>query len=178
VERPRARRQALRVNIVKGRAVEIIGPRTTYGRYRWVVKTDLSNADPFRVIAFFVRGTGGEQDIEFSRWGEPLMGTVGSWVSWRRATRIGHGFFGVSPVAPYTIDIEWKIGATRYTVHDGAGTLLLETTFASSSGGRHISPRISYWLYPGHGTSRNPFTRASVHPPVVIKSFTFTRRSR
>lgn len=164
----------LRVNIVKGRAVEIVGPPTGYGRYRWVVKSDLSTVDPFRVAAFFVHGTGGEQDVEFSRWGDPLFATAGSWVTWHKRTRLGFGFFSATPVAPYTIVIDWKIAATRFLVRDAAGTTLLDTTFPSSSGGRHIAPRISYWMYPGHGAHRSPFTSRTVHPPIIVKSFKYT----
>ena len=128
--------RSLLVAIAGGRSVEVVGPPTGYGRYRWVVRTDLSTVDPFRVIGFFVHGTRGEQDIEFSRWGVPLLATPGSWVSWRRSTRLGFGEFAVSAAAPYTIEIDWRVGATRFRMRDATGATLLDTTRATSGGGR------------------------------------------
>jgi hypothetical protein len=167
--------KTLRVNISKGKSVELVGPRTGYGHYHWVVKTDLSTIDPFRVAAFFVSGRGGEQDVEFSRWGHPTLTTAGSWVTWRRHTRLGFGDFAVSPAAPYTIDIDWHKGATRFTVHDASGATLVDTTHRSSRPGRHTAPRISYWVFPGQRANRSPFTAASVHPPIIVQSFKYRR---
>lgn len=165
----------LRLNIVKGRAAEVVGPRTTYGRYTWVVDSDLSLADPFRVAAFFVRGSGAEQDIEFSRWGEPFAEAAASWVSWRNPkTRLGWGAFLVSPLTPYTVEIDWRPAVTRYSVRDSAGTVLLDTTFPSAPARSRVSPRVSYWLYPGHGTHVNPYTSATLHPPLLLRSFRFS----
>jgi hypothetical protein len=81
----------------------------------------------------------------------------------------------VSPIAPYTIDIDWRKGATRFAVHDASGAAMVDTTFRSSRPGRHTSPRISYWAYPGQGANRSPFTAASVHPPLIIRSFKYRR---
>ena len=167
--------KTLRVNISKGRAVEIVGPPTGYGTYRWVVESDLSTVDPFRVAAFFIHGDRAEQDIEFSRWGDPLLTTVGSWVSWRKRVRLGFGLFAVAPAPPYTVIIDWKVGATHFVVRDATGAALVDTTFASVGGGRHTAPRISYWLYPGHGTSLNPYTASTRHPPVIVRSFRYRR---
>jgi hypothetical protein len=175
----RARRDGtLRLNISRGKAVEIIGPPTGYGRYRWVVETDVRTVDPFRVIAFFVRGTGGEQDIEFSRWGDPNLTTVGTWVTWRRRTRLAYAFFPVPGPPPYTVQIDWRPSGTSYRVRDRTGVLCLDTWYATSGAGRHVAPRISYWLYPGHGLTRSPFTRTSVHPPVIVRSFSFHKLRR
>jgi hypothetical protein len=92
--------KTLAVNIANGEAVEVVGPPTGYGRYRWVVRTDLSTIDPYRVAGFFVYGNSGEQDVEFARWGDPSFATGGSWVTWRKQTRLGFGFFAVSPTPP------------------------------------------------------------------------------
>jgi hypothetical protein len=171
--------RTLRVNIFRGKAVEIVGTSPTgYGRYRWVVESDVSATDPFRVAAFFVHGDRGEQDIEFSRWGDPLLTTAGSWVTWRRSRRLGFGFFAVSPVPPFILDIDWMVGATRFTVRDSSRTTLLDTTVPSVGGGRHTAPRISYWLYPGNGPSVNPYTSATVHPPIIVRSFRYRRHRR
>jgi hypothetical protein len=170
--------RTLRVNISKGKSVELVGPRTGYGRYRWVVKSDLSAIDPFRVAAFFVDGMGGEQDLEFSHWGQPSLASVGSWVTWRKRTRLSFAEFPVSPAAPYTIDIDWHVGFTRFAVHDASGATLVDTRVRSSRPGRHTSPRISYWVYPGQGANRSHFTAASVHPPLIVQSFKYRRTRR
>jgi hypothetical protein len=127
------------VDVFRGRSVEVVGPPTGYGTYRWVVETDLSTVDPYRVVAFFVHGDGGEQDIELSRWGDPLL-PAGTWVTWRKRTRLGWGLFGASAAAPYTIEIDWKVGATRFAVHDATGAALLDTIVPSAGGGRHTAP--------------------------------------
>jgi hypothetical protein len=169
---------ALRLRIWKGKAVELVGPPTGYGTYRWVVESDVRRVDPFRVIAFFVRGTGGEQDIEFSRWGDPEQTSVGTWVTWRRRTRLAFGFFAVDSPPPYAVRIKWQPRRTRYTVRDANRRLVLDQTYATSRAGRHVSPRISYWIYPGHGSSRHRFTRKTVHPPVIVRDFSFSKLRR
>lgn len=168
----------LRVNISKGRSVELVGPPTGYGHYRWVVKTNLSTIDPFRVAAFFADGDRGEQDVEFSRWGHADLTTPGTWVTWRKRTRLGFGYFGVSPAAPYTIDIDWHKAGTRFMVHDASGAALVDTTFPSDRPGRHTSPRMSYWVYPGTGANVSSFTATTVHPPLIVKSFKYHRTKR
>jgi hypothetical protein len=170
--------RTLRVNIFRGRAVEVVGPPTGYGSYRWVVESDLSGVAPFRVVAFFVHGDRGEQDLEFSRWGDPLLTTAGSWVTWRKRTRLGFGLFPVSPVAPYSVIIDWKVGATRFTMRDASGTALLDTTVPSVGGGRHTAPRVSYWMYRGHAGSVSPYTAAAVHPYVILRSFRYRPHRR
>lgn len=169
---------ALRLNIYKGKAVELIGPPTGYGRYRWVVETDVRRVDPFRVIAFFVRGTGGEQDIEFSRWGETDQASVGTWVTWKRRTRLAYGYFAVPGPPPYTVQITWKPRRTRYTVRDARRHLLLDQTYRTSPAGRHVAPRLSYWIYPGHASFRHQFTARTVHPPVIVRDFSFSKLRR
>lgn len=168
----------LRINISKGRAVDVVGPPAGYGRYRWIVDTDLSTVDPFRVVAFFVHGTAGEQDLEFSRWGNPLLTTPGTWVAWRRNTRLGFDFFPVTPSTPYTLIIDRKVGMTRYAVRDGTGATLVDTTFPTTGDGRHVAAHMSYWIYPGSQARPEPFTSATRHPPVIIRSFRYTKLRR
>jgi hypothetical protein len=170
--------KSLAMNISDGRSVEIVGPSTGYGEYRWVVNTDLSTIDAFRVAAFFVYGMGGEQDVEFARWGDPLATTPGSWVTWRKHTRLDFDFYAVSPAAPYTILIDWRIGATRFSIRDATGATLLDRTVSSSAPGRQARPHISYWVYPGEGRNRSPFTPATIHPPVILQSFSYTAPKR
>ena len=107
----------LRVNIFKGRAVEIVGLPSGYGRYRWVVESDLSTVDPFRVAAFFVHGDRAEQDIEFSRWGDPLlprrnMGGVAQELGWASTSSLSAPW----PRLHHLVDR--KVGMTQFAVRD------------------------------------------------------------
>lgn len=166
------RRLVLRIS--RGRSVELVGPPTGYGTYRWVVDTNLAAVDPFRVVAFFVYGTAGELDLEFSRWGIPDLGTTGTWVSWRGLTRLGFASFLVSPAPPYVLQVDWKVGATRFTMQDASGALLLDVTVPSGNGGHHVAPHLSYWRFPRRGTNRAPSSAATNSPPVVVRSFRYT----
>jgi hypothetical protein len=169
---------SLRLRIARGRSVDVVGPRTGYGRYRWIVRTDLSKADPFRVSAFFVHGRRAEQDVEFSRWGEPDSVNAGSWVTWFKRRRLDFRVFPVPSAPPYTLVIDWRSRKTRFVVRDATGLAALDTTVATHWGGRHIAPHISYWHYPGHGTSLSPYTADTVHPALIVESFAYRKLKR
>ena len=81
--------------------------RLGYGRYRWVVDTDLSN--PSNVFALFVRdmavssASHGEQDIEFARW-SPTTSTRGGSSPGRRGRKT-YSNFPTTNRAPYVVEI-------------------------------------------------------------------------
>jgi hypothetical protein len=165
----------LRMAITKGRhwkSVELAGVRRLgYGRYRWVVNTDVSN--PSNVVALFVRDMAvssaarGEQDIEFARW-SPYDIDPGWFVSWTKGRRIFDSFATTSK-APYTVEITWRRRNVRFYVRDGDGTVLLDRTVSARSTGKLLYPRMSYWLLPASPRDVAP-------PPVILDSFRFTRR--
>jgi hypothetical protein len=161
------------LDIARDRSTEIVGPATGYGTYRWTVARDLNPAGTTSVAAFFVLGTRGEVDLEFSRWGFPDLAAPGTWVLWRRSTRLGFASFPVTPAPPYALQIDSMVGATRFTVHDGTGAALLDTTVASPALGRHVAPHISYWRYRGRGTVASAGA-APPRRPVVVSSFRYT----
>lgn len=163
----------LRLNMVGLTSTELIGPRAGYGRYRWVLDSDMSKISPFRVVALDVQGTRGELDVEFSRWGVP-MPEQGSWVAWQNGQRLDYGLFGVTPRAPYVIVIDWRRGKTKFSVRDRTGKSLLVKTTRSPVAGRFVSARIAYWHFHAQYATPSPFTTSTRHPPVIVRSFRFT----
>jgi len=166
---------SLRLAITKGhtwRSVELGGVRRLgYGRYRWVVDTDLSN--PSNVVALFVRDMAvssaarGEQDIEFSHWYHPDL-DPGWFVSWTKQKKVFDSF-PTTNRAPYVVEITWRRRSVRFFMRDADGTVLLERTVRARTRSRLLYPRMSYWLLPGS-------SRAVAPPPVILDSFHFTQR--
>jgi len=166
---------SLRFGITTGptwRSVEIAGTRALgYGRYRWVVDTDLSN--PSQVFALFVRdmavssASRGEQDIEFSRWSDPTT-QPGWFVSWSKRGR-DYSSFPMTNRAPYVVEIHWRRGNVHFSMRDAAGTVLVDRSVRAHSTGKLLYPRMSYWLLP-----KSP--RDQVPAPVIVKSFRFLKR--
>lgn len=168
----------LRLNMVGLESTELIGPPTGYGRYRWVLDSDVSRISPYRVIALHVQGTTGEVDVEFSRWGAPLS-QAGSWVTWQNGQRLAYELFDPTPWPPYVIVIDWRPGTSQFVVRDNSGKLLLSATTPAPKPGRFVSPRISYWHFHGiYSGLQSPFTSTTRHPPVTVRSFRFTRLAK
>ena len=165
---------SLRMAITTGntwKSVELATTRTLgYGRYRWVVNTDLSN--PSNVLGLFVRDLAvssaahGEQDIEFARWNVNDV-NPGWFVSWTKRMK-KFGSFPTTNMAPYVVDITVRRRSVRFYVRDGAATVLLDRTLRSRMKGRLLQPRMSYWLLPASPRDGAP-------PPVILDSFRFTR---
>jgi hypothetical protein len=164
----------LRMAISTGRpwkSVELAGVRRLgYGRYRWVVNTDLSN--PSNVIALFVRdmsvlsASRGEQDIEFARW-SPYDINPGWFVSWTKNRRTFDSF-ATTNRAQYFVEITWRRRDVRFYVRDADKTVLLDRTVGARTAGRLLYPRMSYWLLPSSSSDVPP-------APVILDSFRFTR---
>jgi hypothetical protein len=165
---------SLRLGITTGRtwkSVELAGVRNLgYGRYRWVVDTDLSN--PANVLALFVRdmaqssASHGEQDIEFARWNVNDV-DPGWFVSWSKKRKT-FSSFPTTNRAPYVVEITMRPRSVRFFVRDADATVLLDRTVHSRTKGRLLQPRMSYWLLPNSPRDTAP-------PPVVLDSFRFTR---
>jgi hypothetical protein len=164
----------LRMAITAGRpwkSVELAGVRRLgYGRYRWVVNTDLSN--PSNVVALFVRdmavssASRGEQDIEFARW-SPYDINPGWFVSWTKNRRTFNSF-PTTNRAPYVVEITWLRRSVRFYVRDVDGTVLLDQTVSARTTGKLLYPRMSYWLLPASPRDVAP-------APVILDSFRFSR---
>jgi hypothetical protein len=165
---------SLRLGITTGKpwkSVELAGVRRLgYGRYRWVVNSDMSN--PANVFALFVRdmavssASHGEQDIEFARW-SPYDVNAGWFVSWSKRAK-AYDNFPVTNRAPYVVEITVKRRSVHFFVRDADGTVLLDRTVTGRTTSKLLFPRMSYWLLPQS-------TRQQAPPPVIVKSFSFKR---
>lgn len=164
---------SLRLAITTGsrwRSVELAATRRLgYGRYRWVLHSDLSN--PSNVLALFVRdmavpASRGEQDVEFSRWNHAEL-HPGWFVSWSGSTKTFSSFPTTSR-APYVVEITLRRRSVRFFMRDAGATVLLDRTARGRTTGTLLEPRMSYWLLPGSPRDAPP-------PPVILDSFHFTR---
>jgi hypothetical protein len=165
---------SLRMAIATGgtwKSVELATARKFgYGRYRWVVNTDLSN--PSNVFGLFVRDMAvssaarGEQDVEFARWNVNDV-NPGWFVSWTKRTKTFDSF-PTSNRAPYVVDITLRRRSVRFYVRDADATVLLDRTVRARTKGKLLQPRMSYWLLPHSPRDVAP-------PPVILDSFRFTR---
>ena len=165
---------SLRLGITTGKpwkSVELAGVRRLgYGRYRWVVNSDMSN--PSNVFALFVRdmavssASRGEQDVEFARWSVHDV-NPGWFVSWTKKLKTFDDF-PVTNVAPYVIEIAYRPRSVHFVVRDAAATVLLDRTVRARTTGKLLYPRMSYWLLPNSPRDVAP-------APVIVKSFRFSR---
>jgi hypothetical protein len=164
----------LRMAITAGqpwKSVELGTVRTLgFGRYRWVVNSDLSN--PSNVFGLFVRDMAvasaahGEQDLEFARWNVNDV-NPGWFVSWAKRTKTFDSF-PVTNRAPYVVEITLRRRSVRFYVRDAGGTVLVDRTAHGRTKGRLLQPRMSYWALPGSPRDAAP-------PPVIVDSFRFKR---
>ena len=157
------------------RSVELATVRRLgYGRYRWVVGTPLEAIGAYTVLALFTNDTVhrapyAEQDFEFARWG--VEGGPPGWaVSWANRVK-SYDSFGLTPAAPYTVDIVWRRGEVRHRITDATGAVLYDRARQVASNGRFMVARMSYWLYPGYPSDLQP-------APITIRDFAFTPLSR
>jgi hypothetical protein len=160
------------------RSVEIAGTRRRgYGRYRWVVESDLMPRSLWTVFALFTddsvhRSPYGEQVFEFSHWGDPLSlpGWAVSWSKRRKARAVkSHVSFPMSAGGgPYQVDVDWRPPQVRYVVRDAAGTAVFDRAWPTASDGQFMVPRMSFWLQEGFPTTM------AVPPAMIVRSFKFT----
>jgi hypothetical protein len=147
-----------------------------YGTYRWVVSTNLAGQDPWAVLGLFTydgsataNAVHSENDIEFSRWGDPsaspLTFTVIPGASGQRqyVPNVGRD-------APYTCTLTWQPGSVRFTVTGAGGKTIGDfTSTAGVPSPNSAVPVINWYLSEGHA----PQTDAA--QSVIIRSFSFTR---
>jgi len=165
---------SLRMAITTGRpwkSVELATVRNLgYGRYRWVVNTDLSN--PSNVFALFVRdmavssASHGEQDIEFARW-NPNDVNPGWFVSWTKKLKT-FSSFPTTNTPPYVVEITWRRRSVRFFMRDAGATVLVDRTVRARIKSKLLQARMSYWLLPDSARDAAP-------PRVILDSFRFRR---
>lgn len=126
-----------------------------YGRYEFVVNSDLSRLDPWVVLGLFtydgqIPSPHNEIDIEVAKWGRRRDRADAQFVLQRAGA---HGDFkGVKlpPRPPYTMWWEWTQGAIAWGITDGTGALV--STWSKPTrfepAGEHV--HLNLWLSEGH----------------------------
>jgi hypothetical protein len=143
-----------------------------YGRYTFVVNSDLSQLDPWVVLGLFtyadeLRSPHNEIDIEVAKWG--VAGTQTNAQFAQQPFR-SHGHLRrltLPPRPPYTLWWEWTEGKIVWGVNDGTGALVSErrghTKFKPAGELVHLN----LWLSEGHAPA-GPVS-------IDIASFTHTK---
>lgn len=144
-----------------------------FGRYRWVVNSDLSQASPAAVLGLFTYSpkmtpSFGEQDFEFTRaWSAHLW--PGWFVSWNASNHRAFGNFDVPSAPPYTATITWLRGSISFRLTDWQGQVIFRRTVKTKAVPRGIRAHINYWV-----TDHNGITAPDATPQISIRSFKYT----
>ncbi len=160
-------------------SVELTTSRTfSFGRYRWVVNSDLSTASPASVLGLFTYSPQmapgyGEQDFEFTQaWSAPPAVRSGWFVSWRGAKQKASSNFSVSPAPPYTATITWLKGSISFLLTDGPGRVLFKRTVKTRLTPKGLKVHINYWV-----TDHDAISAPGAATQMSIRSFTYTPAS-
>ncbi|HEY2504891.1 MAG TPA: hypothetical protein VGI58_00100 [Streptosporangiaceae bacterium] len=123
-----------------------------YGTYKWVVDSDMSHQDLNTVLGLFTFDGGGsapfaENDIEFSRWGNPSYAAAAFTVQPGGSGQQGY-VQDVPATAPYTCSFTWLPGKISFRMTDAKDNVLgsyTSTTGVQAPG--NAVPIINFWLF-------------------------------
>jgi hypothetical protein len=142
-----------------------------YGRYAFVVDSDLSALDPWVVLGLFtyagrLPSPHNEIDIEVARWGRTGERSNAQFAVQPFRTRGNLRRVTLPPRPPYTLWWEWTRGRIHWGIADGAGA-----TVATHARRTRLEPagervHINLWLAEGHAPAA-PLT-------IELARFTFT----
>jgi hypothetical protein len=130
-----------------------------YGRYEFVVNSDLSRLDPWVVLGLFtydgeIPRPHNEIDIEVAKWGHRRDRTNAEFVLQRARNRGAFKGFRVPPHPPYTMWWEWTQRSIVWGVTDATGEVV--STWARRTdfepAGEHV--HLNLWLAEGHPPAR------------------------
>lgn len=154
----------------------------SYGTYRFVVETPMSDLDPNAVVGLFtynqdVMPSRQESDVELSRWGQPdLTAANAQWVvqPWTEPGHLVH--FTVPPTSPMTYEFTWRPKAVTFRARVGTSP---SGKVVNSWKSRKALPGAAQ---PGTQVFINLWFRQGLAPynqtdqEVVIDSFSYTPR--
>ncbi len=171
---------SLLLNVVQRGAVwtsvELSSNRTVgFGRYRWVVNSDLSTASPASVLGLFTYSpqmapSFGEQDFEFTRaWSAPPGLWPGWFVSWNAATSAARRNFNVPSAAPYTATITWLKGSVSFLLTDRRSRVIFRRSVKTKLVPRRLRVHINYWV-----ANQALIATPGAAPQMSLRSFTYT----
>jgi hypothetical protein len=157
-------------------SVELTSTRTVgFGRYRWVINSDLSKASPASVLGLFTYSPQmspgfGEQDFEFTQaWSAPPSLSTGWFVSWRAPTSRAAANFDLPSAAPYTATITWLRGSISFRLTDRYGRAVFSRTVKTPLAPKGLRVHMNYWISDQAG-----ITAPGATPQMSLRSFTYT----
>jgi hypothetical protein len=157
-------------------SVELTSSRTVgFGRYRWVVNSDLSQASPAAVLGLFTYSPAmspsfGEQDFEFTRaWSAPDELWPGWFVSWHGAANRAFSNFDVPSSPPYTATITWLKGSISFLLSDRYGRAIFARAVKTTLAPKGLRVHLNYWV-----TDQTAIATPGATPQMSIRSFKYT----
>ena len=126
-----------------------------YGRYEFVVNSDLSRLDPWVVLGLFtydgqIPSPHNEIDIEVAKWGRRRDRADAQFVLQRAGTHGDAKGVKLPPRPPYTMWWEWTQGNIAWGITDGTGALVSTRSKPTrfEPAGEHV--HLNLWLSEGH----------------------------
>ena len=130
-----------------------------YGRYEFVVNSDLSRLDPWAVLGLFTYGDNipsphNEIDIEVAKWGRHLARTNAQFVEQPHAARGHSKRITLPPRPPYTMWWQWTSGNITWGITDATGALVSARAKATRLEPAGERVHLNLWLAEGHAPAR------------------------
>jgi hypothetical protein len=130
-----------------------------YGRYEFVVNSDLSRLDPWVVLGLFtygddVPGPHNEIDIEVAKWGVRSDRFNAQLVQQPYRTRGNTKRITLPPRPPYTMWWDWTPGSIAWGIIDGTGALVSKHSAATRLEPDGELVHLNLWLAEGHAPAR------------------------
>ncbi|MGZ6634291.1 MAG: hypothetical protein ACXVII_15260 [Solirubrobacteraceae bacterium] len=146
-----------------------------FGRYRWVVNSDLSQASPASVLGLFTYSpqmapSFGEQDFEFTRaWSAPPQLWPGWLASWHAGTARAFSNFDVPSTPPDTATITWRKRSISFLLTHRYHRVVFSRTVKTGLVPKGLRVHMNYWV-----ANQSPVAARGAAPQMSIRSFTYT----
>lgn len=130
-----------------------------YGRYEFVVNSDLTRLDPWVVLGLFTYAAErpsphNEIDIEVAKWGRRAEPTNAQFVTQPFRTRGNTKRITLPPRPPYTMWWDWTRGDITFGITDATGALVSKRSTATRFEPAGELVHLNLWLAEGHAPAR------------------------
>jgi hypothetical protein len=130
-----------------------------YGRYEFVVNSNLARLDPWVVLGLFTYSDDmphphNEIDIEVAKWGYRRDRTNTQFVEQRAGRRGSLKRVTVPPRPPYTMWWDWTPGNIAWGITDGTGALVSARSKPTGLEPAGELAHLNLWLSEGHAPAR------------------------
>jgi hypothetical protein len=130
-----------------------------YGRYEFVVNSDLAQLDPWVVLGLFTYGDDiprphNEIDIEVAKWGVRRDRFNAQLVQQPYRARGNTKRITLPPRPPYTMWWDWTPGSIAWGIIDGTGALVSKHSTATRLEPDGELVHLNLWLAEGHAPAR------------------------